>query len=129
MVEQIAGEAAVDTPDEYFTAVNKEYTKRRDTLVSTLNKIAGVYCPNPGGAFYVVAKFPIDNADKFCQWMLESFSYDNQTVMMAPATGFYSTPGAGSNEVRMAYVLNNDDLTKAMTCLEKGLQAYPGRIE
>jgi aspartate aminotransferase len=80
MVEQIAGEAAVDTPDEYFTAVNKEYTKRRDTLVSALNKIEGVYCPNPGGAFYVVAKFPIDNADKFCQWMLESFSYNNQTV-------------------------------------------------
>ena len=128
MVEQIAGEAAVDTPDQYFTAVNKEYTKRRDTLVTALNQIEGVYCPNPGGAFYVVAKFPIDNADKFCQWMLERFSYDNQTVMMAPATGFYSTPGAGTNEVRMAYVLNNDDLNKAMTCLAEGLKAYPGRI-
>jgi aspartate aminotransferase len=127
MVEQIAGEAAVDTPDEYFTAVNKEYTKRRDTLVTALNKIEGVYCPNPGGAFYVVAKFPIDNADKFCQWMLESFSYDNQTVMMAPATGFYSTPGAGTNEVRMAYVLNNDDLNKAMVVLAEGLKVYPGR--
>jgi aspartate aminotransferase len=128
MVEQIAGEAAVDTPDEYFTAVNKEYTKRRDTLVSALNKIEGVYCPNPGGAFYVVAKFPIDNSDKFCQWMLESFSHNNQTVMMAPATGFYSTEGAGTNEVRMAYVLNNDDLNKAMECLAEGLKAYPGRV-
>lgn len=128
MVEQIAGEAAVDTPDEYFTAVNQEYTKRRDTLVSALNNIDGVYCPNPGGAFYVVARFPIDNADKFCKWMLESFSHDNQTVMMAPATGFYSTPGAGINEVRMAYVLNNDDLNKAMAVLSKGLKAYPGRV-
>lgn len=128
MVEQIAGEAAVDTPDEYFTAVNKEYTKRRDTLVTALNKIEGVYCPNPGGAFYVVAKFPIDNSDKFCQWMLESFSHNNQTVMMAPATGFYSTKGAGLNEVRMAYVLNNDDLNKAMECLAKGLKQYPGRV-
>jgi aspartate aminotransferase len=128
MVEQIAGEAAVDTPDEYFEAVNKEYTKRRDTLVTALNQIDGVYCPNPGGAFYVVAKFPIDDADKFCQWMLEEFSYQNQTVMMAPATGFYSTPGAGFNEVRMAYVLNNDDLNKAMICLAEGLKAYPGRV-
>jgi aspartate aminotransferase len=128
MVEQIAGEAAVDTPDEYFTAVNKEYTKRRDTLVTALNKIEGVYCPNPGGAFYVVAKFPIDNSDKFCQWMLESFSHNNQTVMMAPATGFYSTAGAGTNEVRMAYVLNNDDLNKAMECLAEGLKVYPGRV-
>lgn len=127
MVEQIAGEAAVDTPDEYFTAVNIEYTKRRDTLVSALNNIDGVYCPNPGGAFYVVARLPIDNADKFCQWMLESFSYENQTVMMAPATGFYSTPGAGTNEVRMAYVINNDDLNKAMVVLAEGLKAYPGR--
>jgi len=127
MVEQIAGEAAVDTPDEYFEEVNKEYTKRRDTLVTALNQIEGVYCPNPGGAFYVVAKFPIDNADKFCQWMLESFSHENQTVMMAPATGFYSTPGAGTNEVRMAYVLNNDDLNKAMECLAEGLKAYPGK--
>lgn len=128
MVEQIAGEAAVDTPDEYFEAVNKEYTSRRDTLVNALNQMDGVYCPNPGGAFYVVAKFPIDNADKFCQWMLESFNYNNQTVMMAPATGFYSTPGAGANEVRMAYVLNNQDLAKAMECLDEGLKQYPGRV-
>ncbi|WP_313189356.1 pyridoxal phosphate-dependent aminotransferase [Sphingobacterium sp.] len=124
---QIAGEAAVDTPDSYFEAVSKEYTARRDTLVNGLNKIEGVFCPNPGGAFYVIAKLPIDNADKFCQWMLEKFSYNNETVMMAPATGFYSTPGAGSNEVRLAYVLNQDDLKKALLCLEKGLEEYPGR--
>ncbi|WP_159637994.1 pyridoxal phosphate-dependent aminotransferase [Sphingobacterium composti Ten et al. 2007 non Yoo et al. 2007] len=124
---QIAGEAAVDTPDSYFEAVSKEYTARRDTLVSGLNAIEGVFCPNPGGAFYVVAKLPIDNADKFCQWILESFSYENETVMMAPATGFYSTPGAGTNEVRLAYVLNQDDLKKAIICLEKALEVYPGR--
>ncbi|MDR6944265.1 pyridoxal phosphate-dependent aminotransferase [Mucilaginibacter pocheonensis] len=128
MVEQIAGTAAVDTPDAYFEAVNKEYTSRRDTLVSALNKMDGVYCPNPGGAFYVVAKLPIDDADKFCQWILESFSYENQTVMMAPATGFYSTPGAGYNEVRMAYVLNNEDLKSAMICLEEALRVYPGKV-
>jgi aspartate aminotransferase len=128
MVEQIAGEAAVDTPGAYFEAVNKEYTSRRDTIVAALNKIDGVYCPNPGGAFYVVARLPIDNADKFCQWMLETFSYNNETVMMAPATGFYSTPGAGLNEVRMAYVLNINDIEKAMVCLEEGLKIYPGRV-
>lgn len=124
---QIASEAAIDTPDSYFEAVSKEYTARRDTLVQGLNAIEGVYCPNPGGAFYVVAKLPIDNADKFCQWMLERFSYENETVMMAPATGFYSTPGAGQNEVRLAYVLKQEDLKKALVCLEKGLAAYPGR--
>lgn len=129
MVEQIAGEAAVDTPESYFEAVNKEYTNRRNTIVGALNKMEGVYCPNPGGAFYVVAQLPIDNSDKFCQWMLESFSLDNQTVMMAPATGFYSTKGAGINEVRMAYVLNNDDLTKAMYCLNEALKIYPGRVD
>src|SRR5476651_1125032 len=127
MVEQIAGEAAVDTPDSYFDAVNKEYTARRDTLVNALNQMDGVYCPNPGGAFYVVAQLPIDNADKFCQWMLETFSYNNQTVMMAPATGFYSTKGAGLNEVRMAYVLNTDDLKSAMLCLDEALKVYPGK--
>ncbi|MGJ1368655.1 pyridoxal phosphate-dependent aminotransferase [Sphingobacterium spiritivorum] len=126
-VAQIAATAAVDTPDSYFEAVSKEYTARRDTLVQGLNSIEGVFCPNPGGAFYVVAKLPIDNADKFCQWMLESFSYENQTVMMAPATGFYSTPGAGLNEVRMAYVLNQSDLKNALVCLEKALAEYPGR--
>lgn len=124
---QIAGEAAVDTPDSYFQAVSKEYTARRDTLVAGLNAIEGVFCPNPGGAFYVVAKLPIDNADKFCQWILESFSYENETVMMAPATGFYSTTGVGTDQVRLAYVLNQDDLKKALVCLEKALEVYPGR--
>ena len=127
MVEQIAGTAAVDTPDSYFEAVNKEYTLRRDTLVKRLNGIEGVFCPNPGGAFYVVARLPIDDADKFCQWILESFDYDGQTVMMAPATGFYSTEGSGKNEVRMAYVLNIESLNRAMDCLDLALKQYPGR--
>ena len=129
MLEQIAGEAAIDTPDKYFENVNREYTLRRDILVSALNKMDGVFCPNPGGAFYVVASFPIDNADRFCQWMLEDFSHNNETVMMAPATGFYATKGAGQNQVRMAYVLNSDDLKKAMICLEEALRVYPGRVE
>ncbi|WP_316810740.1 pyridoxal phosphate-dependent aminotransferase [Pedobacter heparinus] len=127
MVEQIAGTAAVDTPDSYFEAVNKEYTLRRDTLVKRLNAIDGVFCPNPGGAFYVVAKLPIDDADQFCQWILECFDHEGETVMMAPATGFYSTEGSGKNEVRMAYVLNTKDLNKAMDCLDMALKQYPGR--
>ena len=127
MVEQIAGEAAIDTPDEYFEHVKAEYTARRNTIVTALNNMEGVYCPNPGGAFYVMAQLPIDNSDKFCRWMLEEFSYQNQTVMMAPATGFYSTPSAGKNQVRLAYVLNNTDLEKAMVCLAEALKVYPGR--
>lgn len=127
MVEQIAGTAAVDTPDSYFKAVNKEYTLRRNTLVKRLNDMEGVFCPNPGGAFYVVAKLPIDDADRFCQWILESFSHNNQTVMMAPATGFYSTEGSGKKEVRMAYVLNIESLNNAMDCLNLALNQYPGR--
>lgn len=127
MVEQIAGTAAVDTPDSYFEEVNKEYTLRRDTLVKRLNAMEGVFCPNPGGAFYVVARLPIDDADQFCQWILESFDYDGQTVMMAPATGFYSTEGSGKNEVRMAYVLNIESLNSAMDCLDLALKQYPGR--
>ncbi len=126
-VAQLAGEAAVDTPESYFTEVKKEYTARRDLLVSGLNNIPGVICPNPGGAFYVVAKLPIDDADFFCQWMLESFDYENETVMMAPATGFYSSEGVGKSEVRLAYVLNQNDLQKALVCLEKGLKAYANR--
>lgn len=126
-VAQIAGEAAIDTPDSYFTAVNKEYTERRDLVVSALNKMDGVFCPNPGGAFYAVVRLPIDDSDKFCQWMLEEFSYEGQTVMMAPATGFYSTPGAGKDEVRIAYVLKKEDLTAAMKCLEEALKVYPGK--
>ncbi|HMI05635.1 MAG TPA: pyridoxal phosphate-dependent aminotransferase [Pedobacter sp.] len=127
MVEQIAGTAAVDTPDSYFEAVNKEYTLRRDTLVKRLNNIDGVFCPNPGGAFYIVAKLPIDDSDKFCQWILEHFNHEGATVMMAPATGFYSTKGSGKNEVRMAYVLNTEALNRAMDCLEHALKQYPGR--
>ena len=127
MVEQIAGAAAIDTPDSYFEEVNKEYTLRRNTLVERLNNIDGVFCPNPGGAFYVVARLPIDDADKFCQWMLESFDHQGHTVMMAPATGFYSTEGSGKNEVRMAYVLNVEDLNAAMDCLDAALKQYPGR--
>lgn len=126
-VAQIAGEAAVDTPQSYFDKVLKEYAERRNIMVDMLSQIPGVYCPVPGGAFYAVVRLPIDDSDKFCQWMLEEFSYENQTVMMAPATGFYSTPGLGKNEVRLAYVLNKEDLKNAIHCLEEGLKVYPGR--
>jgi aspartate aminotransferase len=124
---QILGEAAVDLPDNYFDTTKAEYKRRRDTIVSRLNNIPGVFCPNPGGAFYAMAKLPIDDSDKFCQWLLESFSYNNQTVMLAPATGFYGTPGLGRQEVRLAYVLNTDAINAAMDCLEKALEEYPGR--
>jgi aspartate aminotransferase len=125
---QIMGEAAVDLPAFYFDAPKAEYLSRRNLLVSRLNKMNGVYCPNPGGAFYAMAKLPIDDSDKFCQWLLESFSHNGQTVMLAPATGFYGTAGLGKNEVRLAYVLNLDSLNKAMDCLEEALKVYPGRI-
>lgn len=126
---QILGEAAVDLPSSYFDAPKAEYLSRRDLLVKRLNAMHGVYCPNPGGAFYAMAQLPIDDSDKFCQWLLESFSYNNRTVMLAPATGFYGTAGLGKNEVRLAYVLNLKDLSDAMDCLEKALQEYPGRTE
>jgi len=126
---QILGEAAVDLPEHYFNAPKAEYRSRRDLLVSRLNKIPGVYCPNPGGAFYAMAKLPIDDSDKFCQWLLESFSYKNQTIMLAPATGFYGTNGLGKVEVRLAYVLNLEAINASMDCLEKALQQYPGRQE
>ena len=125
---QILGEAAVDLPDDYFETTKAEYKLRRDTIVQRLNAMPGVFCPNPGGAFYAMAKLPIDDSDKFCQWLLESFNYNNQTVMLAPATGFYSTPGLGLNEVRLAYVINVDAINAAMDCLEKALEKYPGRI-
>ncbi len=126
---QILGEAAVDLPDEYFDAPKAEYLSRRNLLVKRLNKMPGVFCPNPGGAFYAMAKLPIDDSDTFCQWLLESFSHNGQTVMLAPATGFYGTPGLGKHEVRIAYVLNLDSLNKAMDCLEEALKVYPGRTE
>lgn len=124
---QVAAEAAIDTPQSYFDAVKKEYTVRRDYVVEALNKIDGVFCPKPQGAFYCIARLPIDNADAFCQWLLEKFEYKNQTVMLAPATGFYFTEGAGKNEVRIAYVLKIEDLKNAMTCLSEALKVYPGR--
>jgi len=126
---QIMGEAAVDLPASYFDAPKAEYIARRNLLVKRLNNMPGVFCPNPGGAFYAMAQLPIDDSDKFCQWLLESFSVNNRTVMLAPATGFYGTPGLGKKEVRLAYVLNLKDLDDAMDCLEKALQVYPGRTE
>lgn len=124
---QIGAEAALDTPKSYFAEVKKEYIARRDFVIDSLNKIDGVFCPKPSGAFYCIAKLPIDNADKFCQWLLEDFNLNQQTVMLAPATGFYSTPGAGNDEVRIAYVLNLNDLKNAMTCLKEALKVYPGK--
>jgi aspartate aminotransferase len=126
---QILGEAAVDLPDNYFDEPKAEYMARRDLLVERLNKMPGVFCPKPGGAFYAMARLPIDDSDKFCQWLLEFFSYNNQTVMLAPATGFYGTEGLGKNEVRLAYVLNLDSINSATDCLAKALQQYPGRPE
>ena len=125
---QILGEAAVDLPDNYFDTTKAEYLSRRNLLIKRLNAMPGVYCPNPGGAFYAIARLPIDDSDKFAQWLLESFSYEGQTVMLAPATGFYGSSGLGKNEVRLAYVLNTSDLNKAMDCLEKALEAYPNKI-
>jgi aspartate aminotransferase len=124
---QIGAEAALDTPKEYFEEVKTEYIARRNFIVNELNSIDGVYCPMPSGAFYCIASLPIDNADKFCQWLLEEFSLDGKTVMMAPATGFYSTEGAGYNEVRIAYVLKIEDLQQAVTCLKEALKVYPGK--
>ena len=123
---QILGEAAVDLPANYFDEVHAEYTSRRDLLVARLKAMPGVTCPLPGGAFYAMAKLPVDNAEKFCQWLLEGFSYKGATVMMAPAAGFYATPGKGRNEVRLAYVLNKDDINAAMDCLEAALKEYKG---
>jgi aspartate aminotransferase len=125
---QIAAEASIDTPDSYFRDVISEYTARRNFMVEALNKIPGVYCPVPKGAFYAVVKLPVDDADLFARWLLEEYEYQNQTVMVAPASGFYSTPGSGKNEVRIAYVLKIDDLRKAMAVLAEALKVYPGRI-
>ena len=124
---QIGAEAALETPAEYFENVKKEYTDRRNFIVEALNKMEGVFCPKPSGAFYCIAKLPIDNADKFCQWLLEEFELNGETVMLAPASGFYSTPGSGTDEVRLAYVLNIDAMKNAMNCLDEALRVYPGR--
>jgi aspartate aminotransferase len=125
---QILGEAAVDLPEDYFETTREEYRKRRDLLVRRLNEMPGVFCPNPGGAFYAIASLPVPDADVFCQWLLESFSYKGETVMLAPASGFYGSPGLGLREVRLAYVLNQDSIASAMDVLQAALEAYPARI-
>lgn len=123
---QIAAEAAIDTPQSYFDKVKAEYIARRDFVIEELNKMDGVFCPKPSGAFYCIAQLPIDDSDVFCQWLLEKFEYNNQTVMLAPATGFYSHPDLGKQQVRIAYVLNLNDLKNAMLCLNEALKVYPG---
>lgn len=125
---QIAAEAALQTPDSYFTQVINEYVNRRNTMVNGLNEIPGVKCPMPKGAFYCVAEFPVDDTDKFCLWLLESFDYNGKTVMMAPLAGFYATPGLGKKEARIAYVLEENELKDAIKCLEEALKIYPGRV-
>ena len=129
LIGQIAAEASLDAPEEYSRDVYDEYVERRKCLIDGLNRIPGVYSPIPMGAFYTVAKLPVDDSEKFCRWCLEEFSYENETVMMAPASGFYTTPGAGRNQVRIAYVLNKEDLRKALIVLRKALEQYPGRAE
>ena len=124
---QIAAEAAIDLPADYFHETQEEYRSRRDLLVARLNAIPGVFCPNPGGAFYAIARLPINDSDQFCQWLLEDFAFEGKTIMLAPATGFYGTPGLGKDEVRLAYVLNKTDINAAMDCLEKALAIYPGK--
>jgi len=128
-LEQILAEAFTEVGDDYFESVNAEYVSRRDLCISRLNSMKGVRCPNPGGAFYAMAELPVDDTDTFCQWLLEDFDLNNETVMLAPASGFYSTPGMGTKEVRIAYVLNKEALNKAMDCLEEALRVYPWRIE
>ena len=123
---QIAGEAALQTPKSYFDNVTAEYVQRRNIVIEGLNAIEGIKCPNPGGAFYAVAELPVDNAEEFCQWLLEEFEYNNQTVMLAPAAGFYATKGLGKKEVRIAYVLNKESLKEALVCLKQALLIYEG---
>jgi len=126
-LEQIGAAAALDLPPDYFDATRKTYLQRRNTLVQLLNEMPGVFCPMPQGAFYAMARLPVKNADDFCQWMLESFSYEGETVMMAPGAGFYATPGLGLQEVRIAYVLEESSLIRAMKCLKLALEQYPDR--
>ena len=124
---QIAGEAALETTEEYFTEVYEEYIARRNFVIEALNKIPGVYAPMPKGAFYTIIRLPVADADHFCQWLLSDFEYNNQTVMLAPASGFYATEGLGKNEARIAYVLKREDLANAVEVLKHALAAYPGR--
>ena len=127
LIGQIVAEASIDTPREYMLDTYNEYVDRRKFLIDELNKIPGVYSPIPMGAFYTVARLPVDDADKFCAWCLEEFSYEGKTVFMAPASGFYTTPGMGRDEVRIAYVLSREDLKDAMEVLRKALEAYNNR--
>lgn len=129
LLGQIVAEASIDAPAEYMLMTYNEYVERRKFLIDQLNKIPGCYSPIPMGAFYTVVKLPVDNADKFCEWCLEEFQYEGQTIFMAPASGFYTTHGMGNNEVRLAYVLCKEDLAKAMKVLNEALKAYPGRID
>ncbi|MBW6460357.1 MAG: pyridoxal phosphate-dependent aminotransferase [Bacteroidales bacterium] len=124
---QVGAEAAIDTPKEYFVRVLEEYHARRDVVMESINSMPGAFCPKPKGAFYVVARLPIDDSDRFCKWLLEDFHYNNETVMLAPATGFYSHPSKGKDEVRISYVLKVEELKKAMKCLEEALKVYPGQ--
>ena len=126
-IGQIAAEASLDADEDYLRDTYDEYVERRKCLIDGLNRIPGVYSPIPMGAFYTVAKLPVDDSDKFCAWCLSEFEYEGQTVFMAPASGFYTTPGSGRNEVRIAYVLKKDDLNRALFVLQKALEAYPGR--
>lgn len=127
LIGQIVAEASIDTPAEYMLATYNEYVERRKFLIDQINQIPGCYTPIPMGAFYTVVKLPVDDADEFCRWCLEEFDYESETVFMAPASGFYTTPGMGKDQVRMAYVLKKEDLARAMTVLRKALEAYPGR--
>ena len=129
LIGQIVAEASLDAPASYYRDVYDEYVERRKCLIDGLNRIPGVYSPIPMGAFYTVVKLPVDDSDKFCRWCLEEFNYEGETVMMAPASGFYTTPGAGRNQVRIAYVLKREDLQRALVVLQKALEAYPGRVE
>ena len=129
LIGQIVAEASLDAPESYYRDVYDEYVDRRKCLIDGLNRIPGVYSPIPMGAFYTVAKLPVDDSEKFCRWCLEEFSYEGETIMMAPASGFYTTPGAGYNQVRIAYVLKREDLQRALTVLQKALEAYPSRVE
>jgi aspartate aminotransferase len=129
LIGQIVAEASLDAPEEYYRDVYDEYVERRKVLIDGLNRIPGVYSPIPMGAFYTMAQLPVDDSEKFCRWCLEEFEYEGETVMMAPGAGFYTTPGAGQNQVRIAYVLKKEDLERALVVLRKALEAYPGRVD